>query len=485
MKCKFCGEEIPEGSKFCPFCGLDDDPQDVQPDIPPVTEEEMPISQAEQDLAAPVEQPPVSEAEQETDPQPKVRKWKRIAVASGCVAVMAVLALVLFLGFQNGSDSNGWSLDRLTNMEIFRDNDIKKKDSYTLSDKKVQKNADTVVATLGDAELTNGQLQVYYQMEVIDFINQYSYYLSLVGLDYTKPLDEQICYFDKELTWQQYFLKAALETWQQYQTLALAAKKDNFQLESGMQEYLDNLETTMTELAVKEGYDNVDAFMQAQCGSNVTLADYQYYMETYYMGYMYFGQCYNAIEKLTDEQLDAYFQENKETLESSGIKQDGSYTIDVRHILIKAEGTENEDGTITFKDAEAAAEAKAKAQEILDKWLEDPTEVNFAALAKEHTADSNGDVGGLYEGVTEGYMVASFNDWCFDENRKVGDYGIVETRFGYHIMYFSGRGEEVWKTKTQQAYLSERSEAFLVDLLEQYQIQVSYGKIALAYAPLT
>lgn len=484
MKCKFCGEEMPEGSKFCPFCGLDDDPQDVQPDISPVTEKEMPTAEAEQDLTAP-EEIPVSEAEQETDLQPKVRKWKRISVASGCVALMALLALVLFLGFQNGSDSSGWSMDRLVNMEIFRDNDIKKKDSYTLSDQKAQKKADTVVATLGDAELTNGQLQVYYQMEVIDFINNYSYYLSLVGLDYTKPLDEQTCYFDEELTWQQYFLEAALDTWQQYQTLELAAEKDNFQLESEMQEYLDKLETTMTELAVKEGYDNADAFMQAQCGSNVTLADYKYYMETYYTGYMYFGQYYTAVEKLTDEQLDAYFQENKETLESNGIKQDGSYTVDVRHILFKADGTENEDGTITFTDAEAAASAKAEAEKVLALWLENPTEENFAALAKEYTGDSNGEAGGLYEDVTEGYMVATFNDWCFDETRKVGDYGIVETRFGYHIMFFSARGEDTWKTETQSYYIGQQAQQWLTQILDSYHLDVDYSKISLAYVSLS
>lgn len=36
-------------------------------------------------------------------------------------------------------------------------------------------------------------------------------------------------------------------------------------------------------------------------------------------------------------------------------------------------------------------------------------------------------------------MVPPFNDWCFDESRKVGDHGIVDTEFGSHIMYFEGR----------------------------------------------
>ena len=38
-------------------------------------------------------------------------------------------------------------------------------------------------------------------------------------------------------------------------------------------------------------------------------------------------------------------------------------------------------------------------------------------------------------------MVDTFNDWCFDESRKPGDHGIVETTYGYHIMYFVGHSE--------------------------------------------
>ena len=38
-------------------------------------------------------------------------------------------------------------------------------------------------------------------------------------------------------------------------------------------------------------------------------------------------------------------------------------------------------------------------------------------------------------------MVTNFNDWCFDVARQPGDHGIVETEYGYHIMYFVGDSE--------------------------------------------
>ena len=42
-------------------------------------------------------------------------------------------------------------------------------------------------------------------------------------------------------------------------------------------------------------------------------------------------------------------------------------------------------------------------------------------------------------------MVTTFNDWCFAEGRKAGDYGIVETEHGYHLMYFVGNSETTFR----------------------------------------
>lgn len=102
----------------------------------------------------------------------------------------------------------------------------------------------------------------------------------------------------------------------------------------------------------------------------------------------------------------------------------------VRHILVSASDT---------SDEKAMAEAKAEAQQILDDFLAgDATEESFGALADEKSADSP--EGGLYENVLPGYMEQAFEDWCFDASRQPGDTGIVETSYGYHVMYFCGYG---------------------------------------------
>ena len=120
--------------------------------------------------------------------------------------------------------------------------------------------------------------------------------------------------------------------------------------------------------------------------------------------------------------------------------------VNVRHILAGFEGGTTENGTTTYSDEEKAA-AKAKAEEWLQTWEDgDATEDSFAALATENTTDPGSkDNGGLYENVYPGQMVSAFNNWCFDENRKPGDTGIVETNYGYHVMYFVGQSEETYR----------------------------------------
>ncbi len=77
-----------------------------------------------------------------------------------------------------------------------------------------------------------------------------------------------------------------------------------------------------------------------------------------------------------------------------------------------------------------------EAQDILATYLAgDKTEDAFAELAKKHSADGNAEQGGIYEDVPQGQMVAEFENWSFAEGRKAGDVGIVETTYGYHIMY--------------------------------------------------
>jgi len=109
----------------------------------------------------------------------------------------------------------------------------------------------------------------------------------------------------------------------------------------------------------------------------------------------------------------------------------------VRHILVMAEADEN--GVYTD---EAKAEAKAKAEEILEQWKSgDATEESFAALADELSDDSS--EGGLYSTVDRYSYVPEFTAFALGSH-NVGDtaivYGESTSYAGYHVMYYVGKG---------------------------------------------
>ncbi len=153
---------------------------------------------------------------------------------------------------------------------------------------------------------------------------------------------------------------------------------------------------------------------------------------------------------------------------------------DVRHILVQFPDT-NTDGTSTTVTDAAGNEStnitddtkrvtKEKAQAILDEYLENPTEDNFAALATEKTEDPGSkETGGLYEDVSNnGQYVAEFTNWAIDAERKPGDTGIIETSYGYHIMYFVEANEETWYITIRNALANEELQETVQDVLDGY-----------------
>lgn len=148
-------------------------------------------------------------------------------------------------------------------------------------------------------------------------------------------------------------------------------------------------------------------------------------------------------------------------------------TVNVRHILI---APETESGSASDATADEWAAAYEKAQSVLKEWQDgDATEDSFASLAKDNSSDGSAEDGGLYENVYPGQMVSNFGNWCFDSAREAGDTAIVQSEYGYHIMYFVGQtGTPVWQYTAQQALASQDSESASDALDEKYTIDTNW-----------
>ena len=176
---------------------------------------------------------------------------------------------------------------------------------------------------------------------------------------------------------------------------------------------------------------------------------------------------------------------------------DHTKTVDVRQILISADTASTDTAETAETETAAAGEtetaetesaeaqeqakedakaaAKVKAEQILKDWKSgDATEDSFAELAKTYSDDTGSNTnGGLYEAVKEGQMVTNFNDWCFDASRKAGDTGIVESDYGYHIIYFIGDDAEEWHVSIKDTITSNKLNDYMSNLTADLEVKDS------------
>ena len=473
MNCKHCNAELEEGMNFCPACGA----AQAEPET-----EAVEVAETVEPVEAPVEETPAVEEKKAGLGAGKIALLVTLAVA----AVAVVIALILGgKGGSNPAEPTAPSTPAATNptvaMTVPADgnpDDVTCKGSYSVSDEEIVKLGDKVVATMGEAELTNSELQVFYWMSVYDFLNQYGSYASMFGLDYTQPMDRQLS-IDGSLTWEQYFLDSALNTWTNYQAMSHDALANGYQLEQEYVDYLAELPDNLAANAEQMGFESAEAMVQSDMGAGATLDAYLKYLNNYYLGYMYYG---DAMEKIpvTDAEIEAYFDAHAAEYLENGLEKTDERYVDVRHILISPEGgTTDESGATVYSDAEWAA-AEAKANEVLNEWLtKNPDEDGFSVMAETYSQDPGSATnGGLYEDVYKGQMVPEFENWCFDESRQVGDYGIVKTTYGYHIMYYVG-SDLVWKLTAESDMMVEKGNEFLESILAKNPAEIDYSSIAL------
>ena len=479
MKCKYCQAELEENVTICPACGAEQEQ--------PV--EGLPAEEVSAEI--PAEQMEVPEIKEGIKATPgKIA----LAIAAGVVVLALLVAMVvsgidgdLFKGTEETLPSEeataaAEETEPATEGTIPPDGnpeDVTCKGSYTVSDAEIDAAMDTVVAVVGTKELTLGQLQVYYWECVYSMESQLGSYAAQFGLDFSRGLDTQLCEIgDVAMTWQQYFLNYALNSWHQHQATVLEAEEAAYVLDAARQTELNALPDQIDEMVSYYGHEDRAAWVRDYIGPGCTDEDFINYMTTYYYADGYLEHLYNTTE-LTFDQVDAYFTENEGSYADGGVTKEAGKVVDVRHILLTPEnGTTGEDGYPTYAEEDWAA-CEAEAQKIYNEWLAgDKSEQSFADFAVKYSQDGNAAQGGIYEGVPQGYMVESFDAWCFDEARQPGNHGVVKTQYGYHIMYFVG-SEELWYAAAESDLLNEKVAAVVPAAMEEHPMTVDYSAIML------
>lgn len=203
-----------------------------------------------------------------------------------------------------------------------------------------------------------------------------------------------------------------------------------------------------------------------------------------------------AINTAYSQQLLALDKEASELVETDG----GYYVIafhdryrneeptrDVRHIVILADTTTDEDGHTAAPTDEAWAAAKEKIDAIQAEYEAGAkTEDAFAALANEKSDDGDGTTGGLYSRIasTNTSLVPEFLSWIFEDGRSVGDVGIVQHSagendgnkyWGYHLMYYVGENEPVWMGSARESLTNQGQQTWIDELSAGYSTALAGG----------
>ena len=459
MYCKHCGSDMQEEKKICPSCGKENNENNI---------------------------------------------WKLLVVIlCGLLLVVVITGVVLMaMGLIGPIDSGKKEDDDQTettsqtdpsaNSEPSQSQDstedptqpIEQEDpllplgqieTYSATDEQVKVAADEIVATVGQQSLTNEQLQIYYWNQVYSFLYQYGTYY----FDVSKGLELQS--IDENMTWQEYFLTQALQMWQSYAVLLEQARADGYEYGVELQEYIEKLPQVMEEDATSYGYKDLSDMILKETGAGVTVDGFKEYRITMRKGALYFNDIYDHMQP-TAQEIEERFEKEKDYYTGNNVTKESGNYVDVRHILIAFEEVEGEE---TPSDA-TKQKAKEKAEDIYNQWKNgDATEESFAALASQYTEDPGSKAdGGLYTDVYKGQMVANFDAWCMDEARVKGDHTIVETEFGYHIMYFVG-SREIWYAVTENDIVTERFDEFYSTAENAYPMEIFSDKIALGVVNLT
>lgn len=307
----------------------------------------------------------------------------------------------------------------------------------------------TTAATInGDTKISAAELNHYYMDTVNQFMNQFGNYLSLTGLDSTKPLDEQIQDEETNTTWADYFLQDATKRMKSVYAVYNDAVAQGYTLSDTAKTQLDMTVSNMAAYAKIYGYPDANSYIKAVYGQGCNEETYRQYAEIQLIASEY---AKDHSESLTydDAALRAAEAENFNAYSSYSYH---SYFVGASHFY--EGGTTDADGKTTYSDEEKQAGLKAAekaAQDLLDQKPATAEEFDKAIGAMSINADTDAK-STVFDRVLYSQIGQIFRDWVTDAQRTAGDMTVIpnetettnedgtttKTMTGYYVVMFDG-----------------------------------------------
>ena len=318
--------------------------------------------------------------------------------------------------------------------------------SRTISNSGIRER-NTVALTIGEHEISNAELNYYFIDSVKQFYSQFGSYASALGLDVTKPLNEQVLSGEDRMTWADDFLESAIEKAKATYALVEDAQANGYTMPEEAVASIDSEMETMELYATAYGYSNVKTYLKAMYGKGATEKGLRNYIEMTALARSYQN---DYMESLTysDDALRAAEAENYGKYSSFSY----NYYYLNSYNFIETEGEE----TANYTDEQKAEGAKKaeEAAKTLTTGITTVEEFDAAIAALPINADKDSAASYVSTDVPYSSIFAGYADWMTDDSRKAGDMTYTantatdeegnETISGYYVVMFGSRNDNTF-----------------------------------------
>ena len=294
----------------------------------------------------------------------------------------------------------------------------------------IAKNATAL--TIDDQKYSAAEVNYYYWNGYNNFLNNYSYLVSYMGLDTTQAPSKQVMNetaatmlgAEAGSTWKDYFMDQAEQQMAAIQNVLKIAKAEGYTYSESVQAQYDSTLEAVSTTAKANGFTTGD-YLKNAYGPLMTEKIFQEQLMRTAQYSDYINNHYNELT-FTEDEINAAYAADPNTYdfvsyESVAIRGAAVSTTDAEGNLV--EPTEEE-------SAAALEAARQAAEEMLSAYMSGKS---LEALAAENENAS-------YTKTTEGtYYETDLLNWLFDGSRKAGDYTLLESGTTFYVVVFYDR----------------------------------------------
>lgn len=285
------------------------------------------------------------------------------------------------------------------------------------------------VVSSKDFKINACMAQYLYNSSIKNFAESNASSLSQLKLDTTEDLSQQVCAYDKEISWHDYFVNNTKNQLEEIVVMAQAAKNEGMKLQKTDINYIEESMKMFESLAEEDGL-TAEEYVDENYGTEVSLQDIRECIETTQLASNYKTKCDESFT-YTDKEIEGYWGENKNTF----------FTCDYMCFVVSTGATGKESAAeleLLKKEAKKQAQELCKANNYTDfknnltKYFEKALKAADSSLSDEEIKSN---VDSLIQNSTitdEGYDVTNdAGEWLFSSDRKSGDTTVIEVEDGY------------------------------------------------------